>query len=633
MSRLIFVFAGRTCHFVGFVMRRLICILSSIQLKTNEVERDFQLQLTTYLQSHNVSSKCQRDLLRVNVGLEQGEEWAQRMLDAFGKPGADLVDIRFTWIGSFDECIRVSYEEINENYNINGKYCWVNIPFEKSLAPDSSKYLVLREDVPAEFKVGTCFPSSCNEDDIKHVIRIVSKQIGGANENIMIGEEHTVHAFVECQTSTDLSTAAIVCLTIVGILAILLIAGTSYDVVVMRLKLSTKFGLEVNDAIGPQNEMELVCGNLTGSTTMIQSEASTLTEEEEVNINVNTNKNNTVSLGRGVDDDLSIIEPGEKLNRIKVNMAPKTNDSKSSQSKLHELCMAFSILKNGEEVFEIRKSKARIDAIEGIRVLTMSWIILMHMRLYNEHLTANFDLNVIEKLSSDWTILAIMHPGFMVDTFFALSGFLVAYWNLRKIKQAGSLRRFNWKLFYLFRFWRLSPTFYLVFLVYWKVIFGGFINGPLWANTNSPRSPAATCDKHWWKLFLYINNFDIQKQSCYQDAWYLAAELQMHFLSPLVLIPFYCFPKIGLKTLLHQGLSEPEFYGDLVYKFKKIVGRVDFSDQFRKIIVRYKRIGYNINIMRQSACLVFNPITVNNFASLFNRTPVGRASDSMMAPT
>ena len=99
------------------------------------------------------------------------------------------------------------------------------------------------------------------------------------------------------------------------------------------------------------------------------------------------------------------------------------------------------------------------------------------------------------------------------------------------------------------------------------------------------------------------------------------------------------FSYYGLKTLLHQGLSEPEFYGDLVYKFKKIVGRVVFFffccffDQFRKIIVRYKRIGYNINIMRQSACLVINPITVNNFASLFNCPPVGRASDSMMAPT
>ena len=38
-------------------------------------------------------------------------------------------------------------------------------------------------------------------------------------------------------------------------------------------------------------------------------------------------------------------------------------------------------------------------------------------------------------------------------------------------------------------------------------------------------------------------------------------------------------------------------------------------------------------IMRQSACLVFNPIAVNNFASLINCTPVGRASDSMMATT
>ena len=35
----------------------------------------------------------------------------------------------------------------------------------------------------------------------------------------------------------------------------------------------------------------------------------------------------------------------------------------------------------------------------------------------------------------------------------------------------------------------------------------------------------------------------------------------------------------------------------------------------------------------QSACLVFNPIMVDNYAAFFNCTPVGRASDSMMAPT
>ena len=49
--------------------------------------------------------------------------------------------------------------------------------------------------------------------------------------------------------------------------------------------------------------------------------------------------------------------------------------------------------------------------------------------------------------------------------------------------------------------------------------------------------------------------------------------------------------------------------------------------------MRNKRIGYNLNVMRQSACLVINPITVDCYAALFNCTPVDRASDSMMAPT
>ena len=61
--------------------------------------------------------------------------------------------------------------------------------------------------------------------------------------------------------------------------------------------------------------------------------------------------------------------------------------------------------------------------------------------------------------------------------------------------------------------------------------------------------------------------------------------------------------------------------------------RIDFSDQFRKIIIHHKLIGYDLNGLRQSACLVINPITGDNFAELLNCTPVDRASDYMMAPT
>ena len=91
--------------------------------------------------------------------------------------------------------------------------------------------------------------------------------------------------------------------------------------------------------------------------------------------------------------------------------------------------------------------------------------------------------------------------------------------------------------------------------------------------------------------------------------------------------------QIGLKSLLRQGLSEPEFYGGLVYKWMKIVGSNNFSAQYIKIISHYKKIGYNINVLQQTACLVVNPITVGNFAFLFNCTPVDRTSDSMTVQT
>ena len=58
---------------------------------------------------------------------------------------------------------------------------------------------------------------------------------------------------------------------------------------------------------------------------------------------------------------------------------------------------------------------------------------------------------------------------------------------------------------------------------------------------------------------------------------------------------------VNLKTLVQQGISEPEFYGDLVDRFRKRVEKSNFSEQFRKLINRYKRNGYSLDIIRQTA--------------------------------
>ena len=88
--------------------------------------------------------------------------------------------------------------------------------------------------------------------------------------------------------------------------------------------------------------------------------------------------------------------------------------------------------------------------------------------------------------------------------------------------------------------------------------------------------------------------------------------------------------QVGLESLLRRGLSGPRFCGGLVFGLKKIVGSNNFSAQFIKVISHYIKIGYNIgyniNVLQQTACLVVNPITVSNFTFLFNCTPQIRLS-------
>ena len=40
---------------------------------------------------------------------------------------------------------------------------------------------------------------------------------------------------------------------------------------------------------------------------------------------------------------------------------------------------------------------------------------------------------------------------------------------------------------------------------------------------------------------------------------------------------------VSLKKLMQQGICNPEFYGDLVYKLKKIIGNPNFSKLLKRI--------------------------------------------------
>ena len=67
-----------------------------------------------------------------------------------------------------------------------------------------------------------------------------------------------------------------------------------------------------------------------------------------------------------------------------------------------------------------------------------------------------------------------------------------------------------------------------------------------------------------------------------------------------------------------------------MYKFyKKIIRNPNFFDIYKRIDGRFRRVRYNLDIIRQAACIVFNPFMVESYASLLSCTAVVEASDSM----
>ena len=82
--------------------------------------------------------------------------------------------------------------------------------------------------------------------------------------------------------------------------------------------------------------------------------------------------------------------------------------------------------------------------------------------------------------------------------------------------------------------------------------------------------------------------------------------------------------KCNLKALLRLGISHPEFYGDVIYKLRKIIGHGNCSTLFLKRIISFVKRGYDPIILQRTACLVVSPYTVDNHAYLFGCAMTGR---------
>ena len=229
---------------------------------------------------------------------------------------------------------------------------------------------------------------------------------------------------------------------------------------------------------------------------------------------------------------------------------------------------AFSLYKTVPTLLATKQSPTVITSLNGMRVISMFWVILCHANIW-VFMSGADNVFRIRDLGSRLSFQAVINAFFSVDSFFFLSGTLVAYLTLREMKKRKGVLQTILLYFhyYVHRYLRLTPTYAFVLFFTW------FLTNHLAAGpTLYDNMYRDSCTKYWWTNFLYINNFYPWRltDECLGWTWYLANDMQFFIITPLILIPLYLFFPIGL------GVATAILIGGFVVT-AALVGVFDFQ--------------------------------------------------------
>ncbi|XP_046738162.1 nose resistant to fluoxetine protein 6-like [Diprion similis] len=211
-------------------------------------------------------------------------------------------------------------------------------------------------------------------------------------------------------------------------------------------------------------------------------------------------------------------------------------------SSLMNTLSKFSLYTNALAVLSTEVKPDSLQSLDGIRVLSMCWVVLGH-RFLTSSIRPIVNLFEVYEWSNSWTSLYLEAAPLAVETFFVVGGFLMAYLLLKTMKSG---KRINWPLLYLRRYLRLTPSLAVVIL-FVSFLTNRFGNGPVWRT--SLTAGVEGCKKNGWFNLLYLQNLINPENSCLMHTWYLAADMQLFWISPIVIYPLYRWPKHGIRIL------------------------------------------------------------------------------------
>ena len=205
---------------------------------------------------------------------------------------------------------------------------------------------------------------------------------------------------------------------------------------------------------------------------------------------------------------------------------------------------------NGRDESSARRNGGRVSLapVDGIKVLSMVWLISAHTMLFFVRLIANGrDFWIIMSDARFMTILAGIFP---VDTFFTVTGVLTAYLRFSKHSGGPMLRPGYWLEAFVRRYLRFMPL-YLVVFWYSRDVSQYIGQGPMWDYATANTSLRAMCKLESFAVPLTFQaNFKPIDQHCIKPAWYLANDFQFMLVTPIFVALLMCSKWFGYFALL-----------------------------------------------------------------------------------
>ncbi|KAI8518268.1 hypothetical protein Bbelb_042850 [Branchiostoma belcheri] len=439
----------------------------------------------------NISQQCQGDVAQYEADLKLGKMYALHMLDAGGKPGSGILDGNLFWSGRYSQCVNITGKDLNITFD--GKfYLATLVPVAKI---PQSEQLTQGGGLPGmpgsltpTLTLGVCVPSSCTQHDV------IQRLDGSIYWRFLVQQGILQVTSAYSQESPPIQNVTIAAICICSVLFLLLTMGTIYDVNIHQPRLM---------AVRRKKKKE----------------------EQEPDVSVTLSDERTPL----------------------VNKLPREETSAAEQGMTGRILLCFSVYTNIGKLLSTKQAPGSITCLHGIRFISMTWVILGHTYAFVISLNPQLD-NVVQAVETvqTFTFQAIMNALVSVDSFFFLSGLLMTYLLLRQIgKNREKGKSVPYGMLYFHRYWRLTPTYMFVMMLYvWVLPY--MFSGPFWPP--APLDP--NCGDNWWTNILYINNLVNDDRQCMIWSWYLANDMQFFVIGvPLVYI-LYRWQILGIVVKL-----------------------------------------------------------------------------------